>query len=177
MYLISIYFDETTDNRIRSYMKQIAKYTGNTLMLDGNIPPHITIAEFQTDSEKKAKGIFERIIKQAAGGSLQWVSVGMFLPHVIYLSPILNEYLCQLSEITYKEMILEENVTLSPYYRPFRWLPHATLSKKLTKEQMRIAFEVMQNQFGPFESGVSKIGLSKTNPYTDLAIFKLEQKM
>lgn len=50
MYLISIYFDKTTQKRICGYMKQIGKVTGNTLMLDGNVPPHITIAAFHTES-------------------------------------------------------------------------------------------------------------------------------
>ena len=49
MYLISLYFDEKTENRISGYMKQIAKYTGNTAMLDGNVPPHITIAAFHAE--------------------------------------------------------------------------------------------------------------------------------
>ena len=51
MYLISVYFDETTEKRIRGYMKKIEKATGNVLMTQGNIPPHITIAAFQTESE------------------------------------------------------------------------------------------------------------------------------
>ena len=51
MYLISLYFDEKTENRISGYMKQIAKYAGNTAMLDGNVPPHITIAAFHAESE------------------------------------------------------------------------------------------------------------------------------
>lgn len=173
MYLISIYFDENTDQKIRNYMKQIAKYTGNTEMLDGNVPPHVTISAFRTDSEQYAKEIFERAAGQICGGELQWVSVGMFLPQVIYLAPVLNAYIQELAEIIYRE-VSRDNVTLSGHYRPFAWMPHATLAKKLTKEEMKIAFEVMQNQFGPFESRVVKIGLAKTNPYTDLAIFKLK---
>ena len=34
MYLISIYFDEKTESKIRSYMKQIARHTENAHMLD-----------------------------------------------------------------------------------------------------------------------------------------------
>ena len=59
MYLISVYFDEASDKKIRNHMKQIAKHTGNTWMLDGNVPPHITIAAFQTDSEERAIEIFQ----------------------------------------------------------------------------------------------------------------------
>lgn len=174
MYLISVYFDETTDNKIRSCMKQIAKRTGNDAMLDGNVPPHITISAFRTSSEELAKKIFERVSGKARVGELQWVSVGVFFPQVIYLAPVLNEYIQQLSEITYKEVTQTKNVEPCGNYQPYAWMPHATLAKKLTKEQMKIAFEVMQSQFGPFESKCVKLGLAKTNPYKDLAIFELK---
>ena len=37
MYLVSIYFDEKTNQRIKEYMKQVAAKTGNSFMLDGNV--------------------------------------------------------------------------------------------------------------------------------------------
>ena len=174
MYLISLYFDQMTDNKLRSYMKQIAKRTENTVMLDDNIPPHVTVSAFQTESEGLAIEIFERATRNLAAGNLQWVSVGTFLPQVIYVAPVLNEFLQGLSETIYKEMIGTENVVLRGNYQPYAWMPHATLAKHLTKEQMRDAFEVMQNQFAPFESKIIKIGLAKTNPYTDLTAFELK---
>ena len=75
MYLISVYFDEKAENRINGYMKQIAKHTGNLEMLDGNVPPHITIAAFRTDSERKARDIFEKASEKVCRGNVQWVSV------------------------------------------------------------------------------------------------------
>ena len=57
MYLISIYFDEKTDKEIRYLMGQIAKNTGNTTLLDDNVPPHITISAFETKDEDNAKKI------------------------------------------------------------------------------------------------------------------------
>lgn len=174
MYLISLYFDEMTDNRLRSYMKQIAKHTGNTAMLDGNVPPHVTVSAFQTESEERAIEIFERVTGNLTAGNLQWVSVGTFLPHVIYISPVLNEYLQNLTETIYKEISHTQNVALRGNYQPYAWVPHATLAKHLAKEQMRAAFEVMQNQFGPFKSKVVKVGLAKTNPYTDLVVLELK---
>lgn len=174
MYLISIYFDQMTDNRIRSFMKQIAKHTQNTAMLDGNVPPHITIIGFQTDSEAQARKIFEQITGKVSTGTVHWVSVGIFLPHVLYIAPVLNEYLHRISTIIYKEVTVSESVLPNVRYRPFTWMPHATLAKTLTREQMQKAFEVMQHQFGPFKSSVVKIGLAKTNPYTDLEVFELK---
>ena len=52
MYLISLYFDEKTEKHIRRFIKQVAKRTGNTYMIDGNVPPHITIAAFETNTWK-----------------------------------------------------------------------------------------------------------------------------
>ena len=173
MYLISVYFDEQTDNKIRSYMKQIAKHTGNLAMIEGNVPPHITVGAFKADSEEKAKTVFANITKQAGAGEIQWVSVGTFLPRVLYLMPVLNEYLHHLLVITTKEMSKQE-VLINSQYQPFSWLPHATLGKALNIEEMRTAFEVMQSQFAPFESKVTKIGLAKTSPYKDLEIFVLK---
>lgn len=174
MYLISIYFDEITEKRISGYMKQIEKATGNALMTQGNIPPHVTIAAFQTESEDVAREVFMRKKEELESGKIQWVSVGTFLPGVIYITPILNEYLHQLIEIYYKEITGREGVKIDYRYVPFSWLPHSTLAKHLSKEQLTIAFEVMQKHFAPFEGKVTKIGLSKTNPYEDLEIIDLK---
>ena len=162
MYLISVYFDETTEKRINGYMKQIEKATGNVLMTQGNIPPHITIAAFQTESEDDAREIFLRKKEELESGKIQWVSVGTFLPGVIYITPILNEYLHHLVETYYKEIIGREGVKIDYRYMPFSWLPHSTLAKHLSKEQLTIAFEVMQKQFAPLEGKVTKIGVIQT---------------
>ena len=174
MYLISIYFDEETDRKIKGYMKQIAKYTGNTAMMDGNVPPHITVGAFRTDSEEIAKEIFRRIVQKSFSGNIQWVTVGSFLPSVIYISPILNEYLYQLSEITKTELNSKEGIWVDKRYQPHSWFPHTTLGKKLTREELLNAFKVLQGQFGPFMGEAVKIGLAVTNPYRDLEICELK---
>lgn len=174
MYLISVYFDENTEKKMRGYMNRIANQSGNFAMIEGNVPPHMTISAFAGVSEKEAKDIFERIAGKINGGKLYWAAVAAFFPRVIYLSPVLNEYLHQISEITYKEVTRSEDVKLKGHYEPFAWMPHGTLAKQLTEGQMRTAFEVMQKQFAPFESKVVKIGLARTNPYEDLVVRELK---
>lgn len=174
MYLISIYFDERTNSIIQQHMNMIAKATGNTYMLDDDVPPHITISSFETDNEEKAIEVLEHLTNKISTGIIQWVAVGAFMPYVIYITPVLNEYLHSISEKVYEELHEHQHVSVSKYYRPYQWLPHTTLAKKLTKEQMQKAFEVMQNQFGVFEGIVTQIGLAKTNPYRDIVLFKLK---
>lgn len=173
MYLISAYFDDETNNRIQQYINQVAKKTGNTYMLDGKVPPHITISSFETKDIEQLIPLLKRTVSRLQQGSIQWASVSAFLPYVLYLSPVLNTYLHGLSvEIT---TCLEqvEGIQLSPYYQPFSWMPHTTIGKKLSREEMQIAFQVLQHQFGPFNGTITRIGLAKTNPYEDIITFDL----
>lgn len=174
MYLISAYFDEMTNNRIQQYINQVAKKTGNTYMLDGKVPPHITISSFETHDIQQVVPLLERMHSRLQQGTIQWTSISTFLPYVIYLSPVLNEYLHELSKEITSCLQQVDGIQLSPYYQPFSWMPHTTIGKKLTKDEMQIAFQVLQHQFGPFSGKITKIGLAKTNPYEDIITFELQ---
>ena len=121
MYLISIYFDEKTTKRIQQYINKVAQRTGNPFMTEGRVPPHITVSAFDTRQEESAIRCLREKTRQLEGGTLQWTSIGAFLPNVIYLSPVLNEYLHKLSVEFYDSIRQLEDTIISPYYRPFQW--------------------------------------------------------
>ena len=183
MYLISLYFDEGTNKKIQLYMEQIAQRTGNMEMIDGKVPPHITLSAFDMAEEEKAIAGFTAMEQEFEKGQIFWCSVGMFLPHTIYLSPVLNAYLQKLSESVFSKIRYLEEYSPFTYpvtvpeeirYQPFSWFPHTTLGKRLNQAEMREAFVVMQNQFAPFTGEAVEIGLARTNPYRDLCKIKLK---
>lgn len=173
MYLISAYFDNTVTFKLQQYIDRIAAKTGNTFMPDNHVPPHITISSFQTKQENCVIDLLEQRMENRKAGTIQWVSVGTFFPHVIYLTPVLNEYLHTLSLEIYECLTQVEDITIGACYQPFSWLPHTTIGKTLTGEEMQEAFLLLQNTFAPFSGQITKIGLAKTNPYEDLAVFEL----
>ncbi len=174
MYLVSIYFDDETNKNINRHIKQVAKQTGNAFMLDGKVPPHITISAFESRNEEAVLRALEGCVKTIQSGTIKWVCVGTFLPNVIFLQPVLDVYLHHLSARIYETIAEVEDIKISPMYQPFQWLAHTTIGKTLTQEQMRAAFEVLQNSFAPFEGQVIKIGLAKTNPYTEIKNWDLQ---
>lgn len=174
MYLVSIYFDEKTNKKIQKFIDQVAQRTGNTFMLDGNVPPHITVSAFEALQEEQVIEVLSGVIRNLKKDSLQWVSVGQFFPYVLYITPVLNEYLHDISVQISTALLQIDGVMISPYYQPFHWLPHSTIGKTLTKEQMSIAFDVMQNSFGMFEGQVVRIGLAKPNPHRDIMSWELK---
>ena len=140
MYLISVYFDDKSNKIISNYINKIAQKTGNTFMTDNHVPPHLTIMSVEAREEKKLTEVMEQ----------------------------LNLYLEDMIEQVHDMVKHIPEVRMSRYYQPMQWLPHITLGKKLSKEQMQEAFSVMQELFAPMEVTVAEIGLAKTNPHQDL---------
>ena len=173
MYLISIYFEEKTNRRIQQYIDKVAEKTGNMFMLNGQVPPHITISAFETQNEQAVIEVLDSLAHNLKKGNLTWASVGQFFPYVIYMTPVLNAYLHEMTESIYNTLSVIEGVQVNAHYRPFQWLPHTTIAKKLSKDEMRIAFEVLQDSFGMFEGEVVRIGLAKPNPHRDIATWEL----
>lgn len=180
MYLISLYFDEKTTKRMRSYIDQIARRTGNHAMIQGKVPPHITLSAFYADDEEKAVEIFRAYVENLRGlgigeGKVTWCSVGTFLPHTIYLSLVLNKYLYKLADEVYRQVSKVSGVRVHERYRPFGWFPHSTMAKMLTPDEMKIAFAVLQEQFKMFEGTGVAVGLAQTNPYRDICMIHLNR--
>ena len=173
MYLISIYFDEKTENWIKKYIENVAVKTGNGFMLDNKVPPHITIASFETDKIDEVIEKMQSVRHKLKKGQITWASVAAFFPSVIYITPVLNEYLHSISRIVNESIKVVEGITLGKMYQPFNWIPHTTIGKKMSKEEMQIAFKVLQNSFGKFDGDVVSIGVAKTNPYEDIIRWEL----
>lgn len=174
MYLISAYFDNNTNKRIQSFINRIAEKTGNSFMTENNVPPHMTISSVEARDVELLVPHISELRDKLHRGKVQLVSVGMLLPYVMYITPVLNEFLLDLSKQVYDVIPKNPEVTVSKYYKPMQWLPHVTLAKKLSKEQMQTAFSIMQESFAPIEGEIISIGLAKTNPHVDVLKFDLK---
>ena len=176
MYLVSLYFDDKASRKIQGFINKVAIKSGNNFMIDRKVPPHITIASFQATEENKIIEILDKGIKDIEIGIINWASIGVFKSSVIFLAPILNEYLHNLSVSIYESISLVENICISKYYMPFQWMPHTTIAKKLTREELMAAFQELEKNFTIFSGMVTRIALSKTNPYEDITVWELDNK-
>lgn len=172
MYLISVYFDNKTEDQIQSYINDVEMSCGNTFMKDNSVPPHMTISAFETRDEACVVEMLTSTMSNIKKNKIEWVTVGTF-PTVIFIQPVLNEYLHSLSSLVYDSLVNLPNTKVSKYYKPFSWLPHATIAKQLTEEEMREAFSVLHKSFGVFEGEIVRIELAKKNPYRIIASWEL----
>ena len=167
MYLISAYFDEHVTKGLQRLIDNIAKETGNTYMIENNVPPHLTISSFETRKPDNVKEEFMKLNKIGAG-EINIFSIGQFLPYVMYATPVLDEYLVHLSNEVYDIFSEREDETINRCYKPYNWFPHITLGKKLEKEQMIMAMRVLQTHFISIKGKIVRLGLSQTNPHKDI---------
>ena len=97
MYLITVYFDEQSNKTIQRYMNKVAEYTGNHFMIDNTVPPHLTVLSFQSNDQQDVINRLKKSINSLFTGSIYYVSLGVFLPYVLYITPVLNNYLMDIS--------------------------------------------------------------------------------
>ena len=173
MYLVSLYFDDKTTIKIQNLINKVAEKSNNKFMIDNNVPPHITIGAFETNNENEVIKILDKKLKDFKSGEIIFASIGVFKSSVIFLSPVLNEYLHNLSVNIYEDLKDIDNTIISKYYMPFQWMPHTTIAKKLNNEELFLAFQELEKNFNIFNGSVTKIGLSKTNPYEDIKLWDL----
>lgn len=64
MYLISIYFNEETERKLKNIIQHIANETGNTFMLDNQVPPHMTVAAVETKHEDVLVARMDELVKR-----------------------------------------------------------------------------------------------------------------
>ena len=167
-YTISAYFDPESNRLLSRCILGIANASGNDFMTANSVPPHLTIAFFEAQSEETAKLIFQNVREDLKPGTVVIPSVGVFFPNVIFAEAVLNAWLLETGRAVNEELKLHDGVAVNRYYRPFSWIPHITLGKTLSEEQMRAAFSYLQKHFCPVTAKVERFGLSRTGPHREL---------
>ncbi|MBE5925032.1 MAG: 2'-5' RNA ligase family protein [Lachnospiraceae bacterium] len=169
MYLITAYFDESTNRQLQRIIDGIAVASGNDFMTANNVPPHLTITAFETRDPNGLVPTMDRLKEELSCGDIHLVSVGTFLPYVMYVTPVLNLYLQDMAIKVHEAVKGCGDIAISKYYQPTSWFPHITLAKTLEKEQMQQAFFYVQDHFAPIKGKIVELGLARTNPHEDIA--------
>jgi len=130
--------------------------------------------DYKIELEKRNYYIYLKHLEgRLQSGTIQFVTVGQLFPYVLYIMPVLNPYLQKLALQISDAVSGIPETTISKYYGPQSWLPHVTLAKTLSKEEMQRAFSVVQEKFSVFQAQVTEIGLAKVNPHNDVLRFAL----
>lgn len=173
MYHLSLYFDEETNQRFTFLNEQIEKELHQNYLKKNNIPFHLTVATYKKIDEKNFIELGNKVFNSDRNQQLYFVSLGCFQKSTLYVLPVYNEFLNQF--ILKIHQTFEEYVSISQNnrYLPYHFVPHVSLSRKLSEQQTNQAFKILNHYFSPFYGKIVKIVLAKTNPYYEIKVWDL----
>lgn len=174
-YAVVLYFDESTNNKIQSLINNTAANCGNEYMVKTDIPPHITISSITSDNKDLLIEGIDAFSDRLTKGEIFWASIGVFNPNVLFLSPIMNEYLLELCKFVNRQLLKVGEAGDNGFYLPYQWMPHTTIATKLSEAELSKAFETVKNEFKGFGGIADKIALAQCNPYKEIKIWKLSE--
>jgi len=176
-YAIVLYFNKTMEEKINLLIYKIANETGNKYMVNNDIPPHITISLFKYDGEiDTIINIVENNISKFNKNKIGIASIGIFSPNVLFLSPMMNDYLIESNKNINKIIKTNDNVLLDLNYVENQWIPHISLAVKLNKNELVNGLKTIMEHFEVLEIEANRIGFAECNPYRNIKIWKLIQK-
>ena len=172
-YAVTLEFDKETESKIYEMMKLVAGKTGCDYMMKCNIPPHVTVSAIISDQEEKLIEEMEKIAKDMKKSSINFANIGIFNPFVIYLGPVMNEFLQNTCKHVNEKLLQYSEVGNRSRYLPNQWVPHAAIAVKLGPDTLKDAFAIVQEKFEAFEATTEKIILARAEPYEELRAWEL----
>lgn len=175
MYLISLYFDETSTYLLQQYVISIEQKTNNHFLSNHNIPLHLTLATFHDENVDKIIDSIQKQMYLYKQGPIDIVSIGSFSKNTLYLTSLYNQYLHEFSKNINSIIQLYDRDRKNNRYQPFHWLPHITIARKLNEKEMIYAFETINKLFQPLQVKIVKMAISSSRPYRDIYIWNLKE--
>ena len=175
-YAIVLYFDDTTNKIIGNMIERTATLSGNSYMLDINIPPHVTLGCFLSDEQSDLLEKVESFAKSVTPFKVTFHSIGAFEPYVLFASPVKDECLTQMNNALHKLLLNDYEPAENANYLPDRWMPHCSLAVRLDAEQFAKAKAIESEIDLPFTARVTKIALAKCNPYNVMATWNINEE-
>ena len=173
-YAVTLEFDEETENKIQELIDEVAKVTRCDYMKQSKIPPHVTVSALVSDNEEVLLSEMESISETIRKDFVCFANIGVFNPLVIYIGPVMNEFLYSTCKTVNERLLKYADVGNRGRYLPNQWVPHAAIAVKLTPEALKDAFSIVQEKFTAFGATAEKIVLARAEPYEELRSWKLK---
>lgn len=175
-YAVTLEFDKETENKIQEMIDEVARVTGCDYMKQSKIPPHVTVSALVSDNEEALLSEMDSIAESMTKDFIWFANIGIFNPFVVYLGPVMNEFLQNTCKTVNENLLKYADVGNRGRYLPNQWVPHAAIVVKLTPETLKDAFAIVQEKFSAFGATVEKIVIARAEPYEELKAWKLKEQ-
>ena len=164
-FVVELYFDLSTEERIRGAWKAIDAAGISDSMPKGGYRPHISLGvcdRLEFDTFKKELSTFAASI---ASFRLSFPNIGIFSTSegVVYLGATVTAQLLDIHARFHKifKKYAEEQ---REYYAVGQWVPHCTLAFGLSEDQIIEALTICRRIDLPIDAEIKEVGVVKVSP-------------
>ena len=176
-YSIVLYFDNETESKIQNIINSLVINGVNDYLILNNVPPHITLSDFDCDDLNEVAEKLHIEIKRMEKSYVYWASIGAFNPNILFFAPVLNEFLqgycCMVHNVISNIAGRQHNKN----YLPYQWVPHTTIAAKLDADCIDKAFSIVSNEFQGMGGYVTRAALVQNNPRMDIKVWEMDSKI
>ena len=176
-FVVELYFDPSTEARIRDIWKAIGDAGISDSMPKGGYRPHVSLGV----CDHLESNAFERELSNFAASvapfRLSFLNIGIFATSegVVFLCVTVTEGLLSVHAAFHK-IFKKYAAEQREYYAVGQWVPHCTLAFGLSEAQIVEAVTVCQQIDLPISAEVKEIGVVEVSPtnYQTLYSFNLK---
>lgn len=157
-YAIELIFDDESQNVINNLRNMLIENGVHDEAVKLN---HVSIGDYKTDNIDELKNRVIEFSKTIKPFELSLVSVGTFMTkeNVIFLEPIMTSELMDIHK-RFIEYMKDFDGVLNEYYDIDRWMPHCTISIRLSDEELFKGLELLKENIKlPIKVLVKKIDI------------------
>lgn len=170
-YAIELVFDEESQKVINDLRKKLSENGVHDEAVKLN---HISIGDYKTDNIEELKNKIVDFSKTIKPFELNLTSVGTFMTkeNVIFLEPVMTNELMNIHS-RFIEFMKDFDGELNPYYDIDNWIPHCTISIRLSDKELFKGIELLKQIIElPIKVKIEKIDIINY-PFKQIMILDL----
>ena len=176
-FVVELYFDPSTEDRIRGAWNAIDEAGISDSMPKGGYRPHVSLGvcdDLETDSLAQELSTFAAGV---APFQLSFPNIGIFSTSegVVFLGVTVTEELLRV-HAAFHEILKKYAENQREYYTVGRWVPHCTLAFGLSEDQIVEAVTVCRRIILPTSTEVREIGVVEVSSTSCQTLFSCSLK-
>lgn len=174
-YAVEMYFDETTENKIKRYFKLLSDLGLSKTIYEMGTRPHISLAVYNEVDLNNLSEKLQEFLNDQKPIKLSFVSISIFPtePSTVFLAPSLSEELLKIHR-DYHDFTKEFLKAEWTYYLPNHWIPHCAIAVEISKQKAANIVDVILKDFSQFDFFIEKVGIVEFWPLKEMRTFSLK---
>lgn len=171
---VEFYFDQETEAKVFAFRDALYRQGISRIQGQMNDKPHISLGVFPKTNTDKLINLTEEFSQSLDSFQFQLNAIGVFPTpeNVFFLIPIPSRKLLSIHS-RFHRLLKKEDLLVSDYYLPGKWVPHCTLEFNLPDEDLSRAILLSKAQFKPITGTIIQIGVVAFRPIEYMAHFDL----